>query len=75
MSAIDEISEAIGGLKAEVTALNKNVEKLTDIVEGLQKTRWTAKGVMAGIGLAGGAVGGKIAALFGGSPPTPPFHP
>ena len=75
MSAIDEISEAIGGLKAEVTALNKNVEKLTGIVEGLQKTKWTTKGWLAGLAVGGGAVGGKIAALFGGTPPQPPFHP
>jgi hypothetical protein len=43
---IDEIFEAIGELTADVRALNGNVEKLTGIVESLQKTKWTTKGIM-----------------------------
>jgi hypothetical protein len=64
MSGIDEISEAIGTLKADVRNLTVAVTTLTETVQGLQQSKWTARGILAGLTLAGGAVGGKIADLF-----------
>jgi prefoldin subunit 5 len=70
MSGIDEISKAIGSLEAQVTNLTTAVTTLNTTVQSLQKARWTTKGLLAGLTLVGGAAGSKIAALFGGPPPT-----
>lgn len=67
--------QEFGEMRADIRNLTVAVNKLSETVEGLQKTKWTTKGIIAGLAFGGGAVGGKIAALFGGSPPTPPFHP
>lgn len=72
MSDLNEINRSLGNLEGKVESLTGAVEKLTGVVEGLQKTKWTTKGILAGLTLAGGAVGGKIAALLGGLPPQPP---
>lgn len=69
MSDLNEINRAIGSLEAQVQNLTTAVTTLTGVVEGLQKTKWTTKGMIAGLTLAGGALGGKLAEIFGGVPP------
>lgn len=69
MSDLNGVSQAIGALQSDVRNLTSAVEKLTGTVEGLQKTKWTARGLLAGLSLAGGAAGSKLLAIFGGSPP------
>jgi hypothetical protein len=70
MSDLNEVSEAIGQLRADVRNLADTVKTLSGHVEGIQKTSWTARGVIAGLSLAGGAAGSKLLALFGGLPPS-----
>jgi hypothetical protein len=64
MSDLNDINRAIGSLEAQVATLTGAVDRLTETVQGLQQSKWTARGVLAGLTLAGGAVGGKIADLF-----------
>lgn len=70
MSDLNEVSEAIGQLRADVRNLANTVAALAEGVEGIKKTSWTARGLIAGLSLTGGAVGSKILALFGGLPPS-----
>lgn len=70
MSDLNDINRAIGSLQARVENLTDAVQALNQTVQGLQKTSWTAKGVIAGLSLTGGAVGSKLLALFGGLPPS-----
>jgi hypothetical protein len=71
VSDLNDINRAIGSLEAQVANLTTAVTTLNDTVQGMQRTTWTARGVLAGLTLAGGAVGGKLAELFGGVPPSP----
>jgi prefoldin subunit 5 len=64
MSDLNDINRAIGSLEAQVQNLTVAVTALTATVQSLQQSKWTARGVLAGLTLAGGAVGGKIADLF-----------
>jgi hypothetical protein len=64
MSDLNDINRAIGSLEAQVATLTGAVDRLTETVQGLQQSKWTTKGLIAGVALAGGAVGGKIADLF-----------
>jgi hypothetical protein len=64
MSDLNDIHRAIGSLEAQVATLTGAVDRLTETVQGLQQSKWTTKGLIAGVALAGGAVGGKIADLF-----------
>jgi hypothetical protein len=73
MSGIDEISKSIGSLEANVRSLMGAVEALSDKVDGLQKSKWTTKGIMAGLALGGGAFGSKLAEILGMTG-TPPNH-
>lgn len=66
MSDLNEVSRAIGHLEAKVENLTAAVTTLTETVQGLQQTKWTARGILAGLTLAGGAVGGKIADFLSG---------
>lgn len=70
MSDLNDINRALGTLEAKVESLTGAVEKLTCVVEGLQKTKWTTKGLIAGLAVGGGAIGGKLAALIGVTPPA-----
>lgn len=70
MSDLNEINRSLGSLEAQVQNLTSAVTTLTNVVEGLQKTKWTTKGLLAGLTLAGGALGGKLAEIFGGVPPS-----
>ncbi len=70
MSDLNDINRAIGSLEAQVANLTTAVTALNETVQGMQRTTWTARGVLAGLTLAGGAVGGKLAELFGGVPPS-----
>jgi hypothetical protein len=70
MSDLNDINRSIGSLEAKVESLTDAVRSLTGVVDGLQKTKWTTKGIIAGLTLAGGALGGKLAAFFGGLPPS-----
>jgi hypothetical protein len=72
MSDLNEVSRAIGSLEAKVETLTTAVGRLAETVEGLQKKSWTAKGILAGLALTGGAAGSKIAALLGMTGGTPP---
>ena len=67
MSDIDP--QEFGELRADVRNLVMAVKDLAIKVEGMQRTGWTARGVWAGLTLAGGAAGGKLLALFGAAPP------
>lgn len=71
MSDLNDINRALGNLEGQVSGLTGAVERLTGVVEGLQKTKWTTKGILAGLAVGGGAVGGKLAALLGMTPPQP----
>lgn len=70
MSDLNEINRSLGTLEAKVETLVGAVDKLAGAVEGIQKTKWTTKGVLAGLAVGGGAVGGKLAALLGMTPPS-----
>jgi hypothetical protein len=70
VSDLNDINRAIGNLQARVENLTDAVQALNATVQGLQKTSWTARGVLAGLTLTGGALGGKLAALLGVTPPT-----
>jgi hypothetical protein len=70
VSDLNDINRAIGSLQARVENLTDAVQALNSTVQGLQKTSWTARGVIAGLTLAGGALGGKLAEIFGGVPPS-----
>jgi hypothetical protein len=70
MSDLNDINRSIGSLEAQVLNLTVAVTALTVTVQSLQQTKWTTKGIVAGLALAGGAVGGKVAELFGGLPPS-----
>jgi hypothetical protein len=70
VSDLNDINRSIGSLEAKVESLTDAVRSLTSVVDGIQKTSWTARGVIAGLTLTGGAIGGKLAALFGGLPPS-----
>lgn len=72
MSDLNDVSRAIGSLEAKVENLTTAVTTLNDTVQGLQQSKWTARGVAIAIATVAGGAGGKIVALFGGSP-TP--HP
>jgi hypothetical protein len=74
MSEINEISRAIGSLETSVTTLTEQVKTLTEVVQSLQQSKWTAKGIMAGLALGGGALGGKVAELLGMTGGSPPQH-
>jgi hypothetical protein len=69
VSDLNDINRAIGSLQARVENLTDAVQALNETVGNLQKTSWTARGVLAGLTLAGGALGGKLAEFFGGLPP------
>lgn len=73
MSELDEISRVIGRLEANISTLTTAVETLNTTVMGLQKTRWTTKGLIAGLSLGGGAIGSKLLEILTGSPPPPNF--
>jgi hypothetical protein len=70
MSDLNDINRAIGSLQARVENLTDAVQALNATVQGLQKNSWTAKGILAGLTLTGGALGGKLAEIFGGVPPS-----
>jgi hypothetical protein len=70
VSDLNDINRAIGSLEAQVHSLTLAVTALTVTVQSLQQTKWTTKGILAGLTLAGGAVGGKLAEFFGGLPPS-----
>jgi hypothetical protein len=72
VSAIDEISEAIGALRAEVRNMADDMRGLRTSVEGLQKQSWMAKGGALVVAALSGAAGGKLAALLGMTPPGQP---
>lgn len=60
---------------AELLALKTSGAETDKKVNGLEALKVK---VLAGIGLiatGGGAIGSKVASLFGGPPPTPPGHP
>lgn len=72
MSDLNDINRAIGSLEAKVETLTVTLERVADRLDGLQKKSWTARGVIAGLAVGGGAVGGKLAALLGMTPPGQP---
>jgi hypothetical protein len=74
MSDLNDINRAIGSLEAQVQNLTSAVDKLTEVVQGLQESRWRAKGILAGIALGGGALGSKVAELLGVTGGSPPQH-
>jgi hypothetical protein len=74
MSEINEISRAIGSLETSVQTLTEQVKTLTEVVQSLQQSKWTTKGLMAGIALGGGAIGSKVAELLGLTGGLPPQH-
>ena len=69
MSDFNEVSRAIGSLEAKVENLTSAVRTLTGTVEGLQKSRWMAKGAALVVAALSGAGGAKLAALLGIAPP------
>jgi hypothetical protein len=70
VSDLNDINRSIGSLEAQVHSLTVAVTALTVTVQSLQQTKWTTKGLVAGLALAGGAVGSKLADFFGGLPPS-----
>jgi hypothetical protein len=70
VSDLNDINRSIGSLEAKVESLTDAVRSLTTVVDGLQKTKWTTKGIIAGLAVGGGALGGKLAEIFGGVPPS-----
>jgi hypothetical protein len=70
MSDLNDINRSIGSLEAQVLNLTVAVTALTVTVQSLQQTKWTTKGIFAGLALASGALGSKLAELFGGLPPS-----
>jgi len=74
MAQLDQVSAAIGELRAQMTsmqaavgrietALEEKIKPLEKDVAGLKKVRDRAAAIVAGVAIGGGAIGAKAAAV------------